>query len=208
MHFTHIDNLDHILADGALYPDARVGDRMVTEVGDRSIKAVRRCNTVTCGPGGHPANYVPFYFAPRSPMLYRIARGSVAHYHDGQASLIYLVSTVGAVVEAGLRWIFSNGNCGSPTTGYFDSIALLDAEIDWTLMRAELWHNTADDPNRMTRRAAEFLVHERMPWSLISSVVARTSHMAALASDTISRAGTPRSVIVRPSWYYNGEQYR
>ena len=77
MHFTHVDNLRQILADGVLYSDVLVGSRLRTEVGDRQIKADRRRYPVTCEPGGYPADYVPFYFAPRSPMLYRIARGGV-----------------------------------------------------------------------------------------------------------------------------------
>jgi ssDNA thymidine ADP-ribosyltransferase, DarT len=84
MHFTHIDNLPQILTTGALSADVNVGGRLVREVGDRTIKAARRCYVVPCGPGGHPADYVPFYFAPRSPMLYRIACGGVEHYQDGQ----------------------------------------------------------------------------------------------------------------------------
>lgn len=208
MHFTHIDNLAHILKDGAIHSDARVGAKLVTEVGDRSIKAARRRNIVTCGPGGCPANYVPFYFAARSPMMYRIARGSVTHYHDGQSPLVYLVTTVGLVVESSARWVFSNGNCGSPTTEYFDDLELLDIKVDWDLMRARLWHDTADDPARATRRGAEFLVHEQVPWRLVRRVVARTPATAALARDTISRAGWRQPVSVAPGWYYVGAQYR
>jgi hypothetical protein len=208
MHFTHIDNLAQILVDGALYSDTRVGAKLVTEVGDRSIKSMRRRNIVTCGPDGCPADYVPFYFAARSPMMYRIARGSVAQYHDGQSPLVYLVTTVGTIVESGLHWVFSNGNCGSPTTEYFDDLGLLDTKVDWDLMRAKLWHDTADDPTRATRRAAEFLVHEQVPWQLVRHVVARTSATARQTRDTISRAGWPQPVSVAPSWYYAGEQYR
>ena len=79
MHFTHIDNLRQILADGVLYPDARVGNRLQAEVGDRDIKVDRRRHAVICEPGGYPADYVPFYFAPRSPMLHRIAAEFLVH---------------------------------------------------------------------------------------------------------------------------------
>lgn len=130
MHFTHLDNMSRILADGGLYSDALVGDRLRAEVGDLDIKAARRRHVVTCGPGGHPADYVPFYFAPQSPMLYRIARGGVAHYQDGQTPLVYLVTTVDDVCRAGLQWLFSNGNCGAPTTDYFNDLRLLDTAVD------------------------------------------------------------------------------
>jgi len=208
MHFTHIDNLRPVLADGILYPDALVGDRLTTEVGDRDIKAARRRNAVTCEPGGCPADYVPFYFAPRSPMLYRIARGGVAHYQDGQTSLVYLVTTIQDVRRARLPWVFSNGNCGAPTTEYFNDLHLLDTKIDWELQEAVMWTSTPEDPNRATRRAAEFLVYGRLPWHVIRWVVARTTAAATAASDILKQAGSSQQVLVRPRWYYNGRKYR
>ena len=54
------------------------------------------------------ADYVPFYFAPRSPMVFKLAKGGVPTYTDGQDPLIYLMSTVEAVVQAGLRYLFSD----------------------------------------------------------------------------------------------------
>jgi len=197
VHFTHIDNLRRILADGALRADAHVGARLATEVGDRGIKAVRRRYVVTCGPGGHPADYVPFYFAPRWPMLYRIARGGVAHYQDGQTPLVYLVSTVGEVIRSGRGWVFSNGNCGAPTTEYFDDLGLLDTKVDWPLQRARVWSDTADDPTRATRRAAEFLVHQMVPRALIRQFVTRTPATARAVREILSDAGSLQEVIVR-----------
>jgi len=199
MHFTHLDNMRRILADGGLYSDALVGDRLRAEVGDRDIKAARRRHVVTCEPGGHPADYVPFYFAPQSPMLYRIARGGVAHYQDGQTPLVYLVTTVDGVCRAGLQWVFSNGNCGAPTTEYFNDPRRLDTAVDWELQQVDvMWNNTADDPNRATRRAAEFLVHRHVPWSVIRWLAARTPATATTVQDILDEAGSSQRVFVRP----------
>jgi len=208
MHFTHIDNLPHIVADAALRPDASVGDRLLTEVGDRDIKAARRQHVVTCEPGGCPADYVPFYFAPRSPMLYRIARGGVAHYQDGQTSLVYLVTTIDEVSRAGPSWVFSNGNCGAPTTEYFNDLRMLDTAVDWDLQEAVMWADSADEPNRATRRAAEFLVHRHVPWPVIRWLVVRTSATAAAVQGILDGVGSSQRVVVRPRWYYNGRKYR
>ena len=207
-HFTHIDNLRQILVDGVLYCDSRVGGRLRSEVGDRAIKADRRRYRVTCEPGGCPADYVPFYFAPRSPMLYRIARGGVEQYQDGQTPLVYLVSKIRDVQQAGLPWVFSNGNCGSPTTDYFNDLGLLDAKVDWNLQEALMWNDTADEPNRATRRAAEFLVHDRLPLPVIRWMGVRTSAMASAVTDLLGDAGSSQRVLVRPRWYFNGQKFR
>lgn len=208
LHFTHVNNLPKIIADGAVYADAVVGARLQTEVGDLTIKARRRTYQVTCGPGGHPCDYVPFYFAPRSPMLYKIAIGGVPHYQDGQNALVYLVSTIGDVTRRGLPWAFSNGNCGAFLTEYFDDLALLDTEVDWVLQHATMWHDTADDPTRATRRAAEFLVHERFPWTLVRGLVVRTTDAADAVRQALQNAESLLDVAVRPRWYYNGARYR
>jgi ssDNA thymidine ADP-ribosyltransferase, DarT len=140
-------------------------------------------------------------------MLYRIARGGVAHYQDGQTPLVYLVTTIEDVRRAELRWVFSNGNCGAPTTEYFNDLHLLDAKVDWNLQEAIMWNDTADDPSRATRRAAEFLVHRQMPWRVIRWVVARTTATATAVEELCSDAGSQR-VLVRPRWYFNGRKYR
>lgn len=54
---------------------------LTVDVGKDNIKEGRRRRTVPIGPGGVVADYVPFYFAPRSPMLFTIDKGSVPQYH-------------------------------------------------------------------------------------------------------------------------------
>jgi len=48
---------------------------------------------VPLAPYGCVADYVPFYFAPRSPMLYKLHKGGVPNYTGGQDPLVYLVSS-------------------------------------------------------------------------------------------------------------------
>jgi hypothetical protein len=47
------------------------------DIGDTSIKSRRARIEVRCRPGGKVCDYVPFYFAPRSPMLFSIQCGNV-----------------------------------------------------------------------------------------------------------------------------------
>lgn len=70
-----------------------------------------------------------------------------------------------------------------------------------------MWNSTAEDPTRATRRAAEFLVHQAMPWSLIRALVTRTEAAARLVQDVLSAAKQERGVTVRPGWYYNGNNF-
>lgn len=96
-------------------------------------------------PFGCVADYVPFYFAARSPMLYKLAKGSVPTYTDGQEPLIYLVSNAETVAATGTACLFSDGNCASSVSQFFDDLAHLDSAVDWAVMRPTMWNNTADD---------------------------------------------------------------
>ncbi len=203
-HFTHVKNLPGILADGCLRCDSAV-DRSVAlqvEAADLGIKASRRAITVPLAPYGCVADYVPCYFAPRSPMMFKLHKGSVHNYQEGQDPLIYLVSSVEAVIGSGLPWLFSDGNCAHAFTQLFDDIGRLDEAVDWDVMSARMWANTAEDPDRMRRRMAEFLVHERLPIDLLAGVVVRTPDKQERVERQLAAHGAPLRVVVRPSWYF------
>ncbi len=82
-HFTHVSHLASIVKDGLLSDtDAVRTGALIVEVGHAGIKERRRGRMVPIGPGGAVSDYVPFYFAPRSPMMYAIHRGNVPTYAE------------------------------------------------------------------------------------------------------------------------------
>jgi hypothetical protein len=163
------------------------------------IKERRLNRAVPSGPKGTVGEYVPFYFAPRSPMLYVISRGGVEGYSDGQEPVIYLCSTAEAVEKAGLRWVFTEGHADMDFTDFFDDLRDL-GKIDWNLMSAKYWHDTNDDPDRKRRRQAEFLVYEFLPWELVSYIGVYDHSVARTLGEMIS-GGSPEVGIQR-GWYY------
>lgn len=204
MHFTHVENLPGILAAGCLQADSLVdrSSALRVEAGDLAVKARRKQRRVPLAPFGRVADYVPFYFAPRSPMLLTLASGNVPTYSGGQDPLVYLVSSAKAVTAAGRPCLFSDGNCASPLTQFFGDLALLGSAVDWELMTARMWANTPDDQDRMRRRMAEFLVHQRAPVSCASLIVARHETMKRRVEAILADHGTVVPVAVRPWWYF------
>ena len=77
-HITHVDNLPHIIADGHLCSDAkRIKDGTAnTNIGLTSLKSSRLALPVRCHPGTSVGDYVPFYFGPRSVMLFVIHKAN------------------------------------------------------------------------------------------------------------------------------------
>lgn len=131
---------------------------------------------VPCGAGGTLADYVPFYFAPRSPMLYAITGGLVSVAAARTEEIVYLVSSTQTLRAAGLTVIASNRHAELDYAEITDHDEALDRDgfIDWPLMTATYWNNTPDDPDRKERRQAECLVHPLVPWQLIEGVATKS----------------------------------
>jgi hypothetical protein len=211
LHFTHLDNLPSIAAAGALACDctARQG-AMATEVGDVAIKEARRSRPVPIPPGGTVGDYVPFYFAPRSPMMFRIAcdcQDSVpGRYQGGDRPLIYLVARVGAVVDSGLGWVVTDGNARATITRFASDLRDVDRMVDWPLMQATMWNSTFEDPDRERRRMAELLIHQAAPLDLFHQVGAYSEAYAERAQRILNDHPLSDGVFVRPRWYYGYER--
>nr|WP_272921179.1 DUF4433 domain-containing protein [Streptomyces sp. SID2119] len=203
-HFTHVEHLPAMLAEKQLVSDSAMRRRggVPVECGDQSVKAERRERVITVPPYGHPADYVPFYFAPRSPMMYVISRGGVATYRGGQPPLVYLVTTVNEVVATGNPYVFSDGNCANAITAHFTDLAQMPRRVDWEIMAATYWANTTDDGDRMRRRMAELLVHESLPVSALTEIGTYDRVHAQQVQDALNAAGVDLRVTVRREWYY------
>jgi hypothetical protein len=71
-HIVHVDCLASIVADGGLDCDTVMAGRQNTgpKIGMEDIKQRRRGLPIDCRPGLCVGECVPFYFCPRSVMLY------------------------------------------------------------------------------------------------------------------------------------------
>lgn len=203
MHFTHVDHLSTIVELGLLCDaQAHRDGVLVTEVGDHGVKRRRRARPVPCVPGGFVADYVPFYYAPRSPMMFKIERGGVTTYQDGCAELVYLVTSVERLADLGQTLVFTDSNAALKVARFSHDLAEIEKLIDWPLMLARMWKSTPDDPDRMDRRMAECLVHGAVPWAAVESVVAKSDACASTARRVLATVGATTPVVVRPGWYF------
>jgi hypothetical protein len=91
-HITHVSNLRSVAQHG-LFCDNGVNAAKVEcrSIAYPNIKADRAETKVPINPGGTLADYVPFYFAPRSPMLYTISLGNIESVSEGQKDIVHLV---------------------------------------------------------------------------------------------------------------------
>jgi ssDNA thymidine ADP-ribosyltransferase, DarT len=202
-HITHVNNLSSIITDGGLRTCCDLRDAGVnyTDIAHETLQDWRATKEVYCGPGGVIHDYVPFYFAPRSPMLCAIHNGRVPNYREGQGQVLHLVSSVEAVRGATLSFVFTDGHSRIDFTEFYDDVSYLD-QIDWQIMKEKYWRDTIADNDRKRRRQAEFLVHKFFPWDLVELIGVSGSRMKARVESILIECDHKPLVSVHSDWYY------
>lgn len=199
----HVDNVDGCLRHGGMYaphhiPEDGLNYRTIHNIDIQNQRSVR---TIPCGVHGTIHDYVSFYFGPRSPMLLQLHTGWVPGYNEGQEHLVYAVSTVDAIVESGLNFVFSDGHGIAAYSQWYDNIADLD-KVDWAAVYATYWNDTLEDPDRQRRKQAEFLIHIFCPWDVVQEISVNNEAMRQRVTHIIEQHSISTPVRIRQEWYY------
>lgn len=200
-----MDNLAAIVADGELRSDATMiasGKHRAT-IGMSKIKERRLGLPIDCHPGCHVGEFVPFYFYPRSIMLYVLhcANHRELAYRGGQEPIIHLEADLHEVVTwanaNGRRWAFSLSNAGAYYARFRAELAGL-GEVDWSAVAAIDFR----DARVKEAKQAEFLVHGSLPWALVARIgVCSPSALSQSAGVLAGAVHKPR-LERRADWYY------
>lgn len=205
-HITHVNNLPGIIASGGLLSDAsmiaRGGPAQAIGLSEIKRRRVEELE-VPCHPGTHVGDYVPFYFCPRSVMLFVIHRRNHPEltFRGGQEPITHLeidLRTVVAWAEANrVRWAFSLSNAGARYAEFRSSLDELD-QLDWEAILA------MDFRSRDVKEAkqAEFLLHGSCPFELIDRIGVRTTAVARAVQAALELASRRPVVNEIREWYF------
>lgn len=205
-HITHIDNLPGILERGCLWSEARCLEEnwQCTVVGMSQIKRRRLQEIgVTCHPGTTVGQYVPFYFCPRSIMLYILHRGNHPDldYRGGQQPIVHLEADLKDAVkwadEHARYWAVSDRNAGTYYVSFYDDLADL-TEINWDAVVATDWR----DPTIKEGKQAEFLMLDSFPWELVDKVGVIDQRTLTDVNRILREAEHKPLVSIQRDWYY------
>lgn len=204
-HIVHVDRLKSILRDGHLFCDSVMVGRedCGTTIGMSTIKERRLRNALTSHPALRVGDCVPFYFCPRSVMLYLLSMGNHPDltYREGQEPIVHLQFDLEAVVAWAhanrKRWAFTLSNAGARFFEDRADLAHLD-EINWEAVQATAFR----DSDVKEGKQAEFLVEKCIPWDLVEEIgVHRRAPMGQIQSALNGQPHHP-AIIIRPEWYY------
>jgi hypothetical protein len=170
------------------------------DIGMEHIKDRRLKIEVACNPGTMVGEYVPFYFCPRSVMLFVISRGhSNVTYKGGQQEVIHLVSSIEIVTKDKERlWAFSDGNAGASYTDFYNDINEINDVLNWSAIKAHYW----SDPPIQNAKQAEFLVHKLLKWEEIHDIGVYSKGVATRLGGILKSATHKPNILTRRNWYY------
>lgn len=201
-HITHIDNLSSIITSGGLTAKSVLKQQSQTyqDIAHQTIQNRRATTSIPCGQKGTLHDYVPFYFAPRSPMLCAIDRNNVQGYT--QEPIIYLVTTAETIKNASIPFVFTDGHAIMAYSAFYEDLKDLKTAIDWNVMKSKMWNDTSQDPDRKRRRQAEFLIYQHCPWHLINSIAVINQQFAQQVNQLLQIYSYQPSVKICRDWYY------
>jgi len=216
-HITAIANLPSIARSKKLYANAVLIKKKMGygNIAYQGAQGKRATKIVAKPPGGVIHDYVPFYFAPRSPMLYTVNRGNVPDCPYRQEDIVHIVTTVEAVIESRLPYVFYDCNATLTVANCYNNVKDID-KIDWALFQepprldgyCKYFHDNLNNPKyarRRETRQAEFLVQSNVPIKLMTEVGTYNETRAVEVRQILDEFGVEIQVQAKPDWYFQGQ---
>jgi hypothetical protein len=215
-HITAIANLPAICRSGALQAKnalAAAGAEY-ENIAYQGAQGARAQRQMPDPPGGLLHDYVPFYFAPRSPMLMAIDGGRVTDCPWRQADIVHIETTIDRAATDG-QFVFFDRNATLTYAESFTDLAEL-GRVAWDLILEApqldgFCKYFNDRPSteryvdRMQKRMAEFLIRERLPLERITRVGVMDEQKADQVTAILQRGGVDLPVVVMRDWYFLGQ---
>ncbi|SNS40886.1 protein of unknown function [Granulicella rosea] len=206
-HITHVDNLQAIAAvSRRLLSDMRLaglgGPNQMVGMSHIKERRMLEINMEECYPEDFVGEYVPFYFCPRSVMLYLIyMRNHELTYKGGQGPIVHLQADLQTVVdwaeENERRWAFSLSNAGAYGVEFRNDLNQLD-EINWPAVAAKDWRSSSIKHGKQ----AEFLLRDFFPWHLVERIGVQSNAIAQRAAQAIAAVAHQPGIEILQEWYY------
>ena len=194
-HITDIANLPGIIASG-LQSDAvmvQSGQHSVIGYDHIKLRRLQQIGVDCCG-SRYVGEFVPFYFCPRSPMLFTVNMGNTGSLRDVKATS----STSSAPLVS--EWGFSGS--GHSVT---EMLAHSTRTSITTLQSSPIWIGPQSMPNigeKTTPEAVRILGGGAIPWQGIQFIGCHNPRAAERVEQIMSHSQHRPEVRVKNDWYF------
>ena len=211
-HFTHVDNIATIFKARELRAD--IDAKPKNNSLDQTIKAKRRTEKIKIAPYGLLGDYVPFYFAPRSPALLQLATGDYMN-KVSQNELVFFRLDFRPVADGLVNESLSLISTQHPLkTGAIFHPATpenITTRINWKSIKSFRWNDTDEYPNRKSQREAELLIYQRLRLEQINgtkiTLATRTNLLQRKIQKMCQENDLDIDVEVQPSYFYDRKSF-
>ncbi len=160
-------NITCLLGQGMYCASHEIKCKNYVNIGHETLINNRNNSKIPILPNGVLADYIPFYFAYKMPMLYAIHKNKVKNYAENQENIVYLVTNAEKIAKANLQYVFTNRHAVLKHSQYFNNILDLP-NLYWDVID-EIDYNEWKCKNQDTpefnkeKKQAEFLVYQYFP---------------------------------------------
>ncbi|MFV0471850.1 MAG: DarT ssDNA thymidine ADP-ribosyltransferase family protein [Paludibacteraceae bacterium] len=187
-HMTHKSNLQNILQNGLLsHNQARNGRLTQVDIADNQVNDRRSRNEPIYQRSIH--DYVPLYFNPKNPMLYR--RGNI------QNDIIILAIDRSLLYQP--NTVFTNGNAAAGATSFYSNPDDL-TNLNWACINAEYWNDIVDGKRI---KCSEVLVYPSIPTTAIKKILCNNQQTKQFVESGLINH-TTIGVEIKSNLYFSG----
>jgi hypothetical protein len=199
---THIRNLPWILEHGLHCARSGLLDPDFLQIGNADLINDRAVKQVPHRMGGTLADYLPFYFTPRSPMLFNIVTGRNGVARRANQEIVVLVSSVPHLVKNDLPFLITDRHAIYEVAGFSEDVAFLE-RLDWQILQnSDFSRNDASDPDKFERDQAETLVQRHLPVSGLLGIACSDDLAHERVQSALQNADLALKVAIRKEWYF------
>ena len=205
-HIVHIDKLKSILDSGFLFCDAGMMQKPQngSMIGIQNIKDRRLSNQLSSVNNLTVGQCVPFYFCPRSVMLYVIKcqNSPDLSYLGGQNNILHLVFDLQNVLEwaknEALQTCFTTSNAGSFYFEDYSDFSEIHNKINWDAVNTNKWV----DKTIKEQKQAEFLIEKKLSVKLLETIGVYNLQNYDNVVKILSDYDVKPQVLQKKEWYY------
>ena len=196
---THIENIPHILKYGITHPESEFANKEYIGIGDQTIIETRKDKVLI--DDKKIGDFIPFYFAYRTPMLYVIQNGFNGLDKILPSNIVYCVTSIEKIIESKNDYLFTDGHPLNRLTTIHtkDEIEDLYEIIDKKAIKSIQWSDE-NDLDLKRRKEAEFLLLGDLG---IDSIVGFVVYDEMAKNKMIDFGVQENKIAIKKDYYYD-----
>lgn len=191
----HWQNVEYILQNGLCSRENENADPDYINIGHRQLISDRHNHPVKLPNSGNLGEYVPFYFAGHTPMLYLIMNGYQGVAQRPQKDLVFFVCKFDAIKNSDLEYVFTDRNAKIEIAKFYNNSADLE-QLNWDIINSKDWKNDETNLSRQDYKQAELLVRSHVPVNYVHALVVKNAERKVYFEELLAKLALNIKVYV------------